>query len=284
MNENSVPVVPEGGNTKTPSVSPKLGNATSKKKTINPAKRWCFTLNNYTEDEISSIVPTINSKCAVAIVGKEVGENGTPHLQGYIEFKKKSRPFTHFKLKRIHWEKCKGTREENVEYCSKELNPLLLLGVEKPYTISFPNFYKWEKIILDTLDQEPSDRKIHWIWEETGCAGKTSFCKYVFLNYKNVVVLSGKAADMKNCIIDYKNTNNCLPRVVLIDIPRSTNTDFLSYQGIEEIKNMFFYSGKYEGGMVCGRPPHMFIFANEPPNYSKCSEDRWIVMDIGEDD
>jgi hypothetical protein len=85
---------------------------------------------------------------------------------------------------------------------------------------------------------------------------------------------------MKNCVLSYYETNNRLPKIVLIDIPRSTNTDFLSYQGIEEIKNMFFFSGKYEGGMVCGKPPHMFIFANEYPNTNKCSQDRWKIKNI----
>ena len=266
MNVPVVPVVPEGGNTKTPSLCEGTEKVSVKKKTINPAKRWCFTLNNYTDDEICSIVPIITKKCSIGIIGKEVGENGTPHLQGYIEFKSKTRPLTHFKSKRIHWEKCKGNRDSNIEYCSKEGNVFFYHGIEKPYNLIIDNFYEWENYVIDILKEEAHERDIHWIWEETGCAGKTTFCKWVYLNYKDVVVLSGKASDMKNCVLSYYETNNRLPKIVLIDIPRSTNTDFLSYQGIEEIKNMFFFSGKYEGGMVCGKPPHMFIFANEYPN------------------
>jgi len=274
-----VPVVPEGGNTITPSSFKVSVKKPKKKQTINPAKRWCFTLNNYSEEEFCSIVPIIRKMCSIGIIGKEVGESGTPHLQGYIEFKKKTRPLTHFKYSRIHWEKCKGNREENIEYCSKE-GDVWRHGFDKPFTIDIDTFYEWENYVIDILKEEPNERHIHWIWEENGCAGKTTFCKWIFMHYKDVVVLSGKAADMKNCIIDFKNTNYRLPKIVLIDIPRSTNTDFLSYQGIEEIKNMFFYSGKYEGGMVCGRPPHLFIFANEYPNTEKCSLDRWKITGI----
>lgn len=280
MNVPFVPVVPEGGNTKTPSLIVKTLEVVSKKKTINPAKRWCFTLNNFTEKEICSIVPTIYKKCNIGIIGKEVGESGTPHLQGYIEFKSKTRPLTHFKLKRIHWEKCKGNRESNIEYCSKDGNVILYHGIEKPYDLIIDKFYEWEQYVIDILKDEPHERHIHWIWEDEGCAGKTTFCKWVYMNYKDVVVLSGKASDMKNCVLSYYETNRRLPKVVLIDIPRSTNTDFLSYQGIEEIKNMFFYSGKYEGGMICGKPPHLFIFANEYPNVNKCSQDRWKIKNI----
>lgn len=43
----------------------------------------CFTLNNYTEDEYQSIC---NLECVYLVVGKETGESGTPHLQGFISF------------------------------------------------------------------------------------------------------------------------------------------------------------------------------------------------------
>jgi len=258
------PCSKEGGNTKTPSSTP------------NPAKRWCFVLNNYTEDEFCSICSKIKAMCSIGIIGKEIGEQGTPHLQGYFEFRKKTRPMTHFHNLRIHWEKCKGNRQSNIDYCSKD-GDIWVHGIDKPFVQEISELYYWEQDIIDIISEEPDDRTINWYWDQDGCAGKTTFCKYIFTHFDGVVVLSGKASDMKNCIVQYKLTNNVLPKIVLIDIPRSTNTEFLSYQGIEEIKNMFFYSGKYEGGMVCGKPPHLFIFANESPKLSKCSLDRWNI-------
>ena len=73
-----------GGNTNSPPVT--------KKKQVSPAKKWAFTYNNYTENEYSSIIEVLKEKCDVAIVGKEIAESGTPHLQGYCEFKVKCRP------------------------------------------------------------------------------------------------------------------------------------------------------------------------------------------------
>jgi len=47
-----------------------------------------------------------------------VGENGTHHLQGYIEMGRPVR-FTHFNLPRAHFEHARGTPDECVAYCTK---------------------------------------------------------------------------------------------------------------------------------------------------------------------
>lgn len=57
------------------------------------ARHWCLTKNNYTpEDEVKfeTSLKDCHSKGLVitAIIAKEIGESGTPHLQGYIHFKK----------------------------------------------------------------------------------------------------------------------------------------------------------------------------------------------------
>lgn len=52
---------------------------------------------------------------------RESGENGTPHYQGYIEFKKPKRVTQLKKIDRaIHWENRRGTQAEAVAYTQKE--------------------------------------------------------------------------------------------------------------------------------------------------------------------
>uniref|UniRef100_UPI004049B2EE hypothetical protein n=7 Tax=Pseudomonadati TaxID=3379134 RepID=UPI004049B2EE len=63
------------------------------------------------------------------------------------------------------------------------------------------------------------------------------------------------------------------------DIPRS-QLDYLSYTGIEEVKNGCFFSSKYESEMVLYNSPHIIVFANEEPTYHKLSSDRWNVVDL----
>ena len=120
-----VPVVPEGGNTISPSV-----------KQISPAICWCFTLNNYTIQDCSSIVLIIRKECKKAIVGYEVGEEcGTPHLQGYFEFKMKKRPIGVFGIKGMSFRKAKGSDKQNDTYCGKGKDVLLRFGYPRPIEI-----------------------------------------------------------------------------------------------------------------------------------------------------
>ena len=81
-------------------------------------RNYCFTINNYTTEELESLGKL---KCKYMIYGKEVGENGTPHLQGFIIWKD-AKSFTATKKslgERAHIEVCAGTPYENFKYCSK---------------------------------------------------------------------------------------------------------------------------------------------------------------------
>lgn len=86
-----------------------------------PKKSYCFTLNNYTEDEYQRVQATCRDESVYAIVGREVGEQGTPHLQGYIRFKRAYRfaTITNRLLPRSHVEVARGSPRSNREYCSK---------------------------------------------------------------------------------------------------------------------------------------------------------------------
>lgn len=258
------------------------GNTSSPpKKRFTASKRWCFTLNNYIQKDVCSIGSAIKEYCRFGIFGKENGEKGTRHLQGYLEFKKKDRPINkkYGWSNKIHWEKAKGDKQDNITYCEKEGGEIFIHPV--PYQVKIENWYDWELEIIKTLKKAPDDRTIYWVWEESGCAGKTVFQKWLFKNLKKrTTTLSGKGSDMKNGIIQYEQKNGNLPEVILINIPRCKK-NFVDFAGIEEIKDMWFFSGKYEGGMVCGPNPHVVVFANEPPNEELLSKDRWEILYIG---
>lgn len=91
----------------------------------NGARYWVFTLNNYTDDEeqfIRALVSSEDNCIGYLAYGREVGENGTPHLQGHLELTKRQtlRQVKAVLSQRAHLEVRKGTFEDSEEYCSKE--------------------------------------------------------------------------------------------------------------------------------------------------------------------
>lgn len=81
-----------------------------------------FTINNYSDLEETLVEGSVGN-CGIKyiIYGREVGESGTPHLQGYIQANHDK--FDRFKNRfgrRIHLEKQKGSSIEARDYCKKD--------------------------------------------------------------------------------------------------------------------------------------------------------------------
>jgi len=85
----------------------------------NGAVHWCITINNYDESTLPGMFE--HSAVAYSIRGFEVGESGTPHIQGYVAFRNRRR------LNQVtaifvgcHAEKKRGTVRQAIDYCKKD--------------------------------------------------------------------------------------------------------------------------------------------------------------------
>lgn len=88
------------------------------------SKDWVLTINNYTDNEEEALQQMVeNGHANYVIFGRERGEGGTPHLQGFIQLKARCR-LASVKaipgLGRAHLEPRRGSVEEASEYCKKE--------------------------------------------------------------------------------------------------------------------------------------------------------------------
>ena len=265
MSEECQVVPEESGNTV--SLSSSSSNALYK---------YDFVLNNYKPEDCAKIREVLSKICKKWVFGYEVGESGTPHLQGFMHLIKKER-ITTLKSKLGSRLSFRGVRNELacIEYCKKDGN-FESFGFPKPIKI-IDKLYPWQQSILDIYLTEPDDRTIHWFWEPTGNVGKSAFVKYMVVKYGVLFCNGGKHSDLVNLVFN-ANMDDC--KCIIWDLPRSTKGK-ISYSTLECVKNGMICNTKYETGNKIFNPPHIFCFANYPPeNPDELSEDKWKVVEL----
>ena len=84
-------------------------------------RNFPFTLNNYTEDDYKLLLH--DTPCRYVVIGKEIGDEGTPHLQGYMCFSTQHSLSSLKSIHRqVHWEakSKKSTHAHCRNYCIKD--------------------------------------------------------------------------------------------------------------------------------------------------------------------
>lgn len=157
------------------------------------SKTWKFTLNNWTPEELDNILHWDVNRLAAA---EEVGEEGTPHLQGFVTFKRAFRLTALKKLQsRAHWEKAlvsdwnyenkdgnKVHRIDNTRQGKRrDIDDAYdAIAAKKPirefvseYKPGFQAMKVYEKLLDVLADPRPNtDIDVRWYYGPTGC-GKT---------------------------------------------------------------------------------------------------------------
>lgn len=242
-------------------------------------KNHFFTWNNYTEEDIDGILEYFNSHAIKYAFQEEIAPTTkTPHLQGMVMFKKECRSTVWDPKSKGHWEKLKVTDGEyQLKVVSRAPNGRQWTkGFPKPVKI-IENLYDWQKEIENIFFTEPDDRSIYWFWEPDGKRGKSGFTKYMVVKHKALFCDGGKKSDLINLVFN-NNMDEC--KCVIWDLPR-TIKGAISYSTLESIKNGMVCNTKYETGVKCFNSPHIFVFANYPPDKpEELSTDRWIIRDI----
>lgn len=87
---------------------------------MSKSRGWCFTINNPTEDDFHD-VEDLKGHAKYYVFGREVGEQGTPHFQGYVLFHH-ARGLAGVKrlLRRAHLEQQRGSCNQAIVYCQKD--------------------------------------------------------------------------------------------------------------------------------------------------------------------
>lgn len=91
-------------------------------------RAWCFTINNYTDEDKKNVLD-LEQLSTYVVCGQEVGERGTPHLQGYVYFRNpRAAGGVSRLIPRAHLSAARGNAQQNRAYCSKDGNLLIEAG------------------------------------------------------------------------------------------------------------------------------------------------------------
>ena len=242
-------------------------------------KAWFFTWNN-PPDSWAEQLRAKFSEADKYVCQMETGESGTPHIQGYVEWRRRKRFGALVRLlPGAHVEKCNNAKAA-AAYCQKvesRSGDTIRKGVRKALVDKIAGkLFPWQLDLDTVLDSDPDDRTILWYSDPKGASGKTSYVRHWLIQHpKTALMVSGKASDIK-CGVKLILDQGQDVEVVFFCFAR-TLQEFVSYQAIEEVKDALFFSGKYEGGVVLFNPPHVVCFANFEPRYEALTHDRWSI-------
>jgi len=83
-------------------------------------KYWMVTINNPTDADLTQCRVVADEHAVYSVFAKEVGEQGTPHVQGFVALKERMRVSALSKLlKRAYLAPCKGSTFSASMYCKK---------------------------------------------------------------------------------------------------------------------------------------------------------------------
>lgn len=244
------------------------------------SRNWCFTVNNYTSEEEELIK---NIKCKYLVYGKEVGDCGTKHLQGFIVFSgvrtldRASRVFN----KRAHLEIKRGSFKEASDYCKKdgevfEKGDLPLdqvckgekekekwknilakayegdetwLAEQYPsiYFRSLPLFRSHKKFDLSVLDYTDADTPHEWWYGETG-SGKSRQLNVQFPDHYPKLVNKWWCAYSGEDVVGIE------------EWPREVNDILISY--LKKWVDRYKFMAEYKGGSFVIRPKKIIVLSN----------------------
>lgn len=131
----------------------------------------------------------------------------------------------------------------------------------------------WQHDIVKICDSPADWRTIYFVYNASGNEGKTQLTKWLQNHYSVCILRPSKAAD---CLYLYNNQP-----IVIFDIPKSTDDQYVPWGALEQIKDGIVFSSKYDTKTKYRTTPcHIFVFSNHPPPVGKYSEDRIKLITI----
>lgn len=236
-------------------------------------RNYCFTWNNYTQKDAEMVV---TYPCKYMVVGHETGENGTPHMQGYVEFASAKNLSTLKKAwgDKPHFEARKGTAKQASDYCKKDGDYIERGEISNQGKRS--DLDEWARMAMDrnialntmiqespkmallyikratemrrlTFEDRTEPPNAVWLWGSTG-VGKT---RMAFDNHNTVYIKDGTM---------WWDGYEQQEAIVIDDFDGKW-----PFRDLLRLLDRYPYQGQVKGGYVKINSPTIYITCDKPP-------------------
>lgn len=136
---------------------------------------------------------------------------------------------------------------------------------------------------LEAALEQQTKRQLLWAYDKKGGAGKTTYVKKLIHTKGAMHCAMGRTCDMMETLSNQLDDGNA-GEICCIDIPKSQYDDTAktwrcNYQAIEQIIDGFIAKTKYNSKMNELGSVKVIITANFPPDQTKMTGDRWVVLE-----
>ena len=129
----------------------------------------------------------------------------------------------------------------------------------------------WQEQVIAIVNTENTNRAVFWVYDNRGGTGKSYLCQYLLKSGNGILF-----ADF-----NYRENSylyNC-ESIVLFDLARSSTAP-TDMRFVEDLKNGYLVSTKFEVKKKIFVSPLVIIFSNELPRQEIPSKDRWKVLEV----
>lgn len=252
------------------------------------SRKWCLTVNNYTEDDCNFFKDYV---AEYIVAGLEVGEKGTPHIQGYFRLKNK-KSFSKIKKEfpRAHISIANGNDVENKVYCLKDGKTLTergslseqgkrndLHGIKDMIengessmrqmigsVSNLQGIRTAEKLLIYLEPARNWECDVYWFWGRSG-TGKS---RRAFETYPDAYICMDT--------IKWWEGYDAHEEVIIDDM----RIDFCSYKQLLRLLDRYAYRVEYKGGSRQLRAKTIVITSCYSPDqlYSSSVEDNYQLI------
>ena len=265
------------------------GNALTSKKPRVQSEYWKCNYHLKEEEDLFKLYELIESTfrplCNKYVFGEEYGKSqSTPHIEGYLIFKKKTEFNSIQKLFQFSdlQKSCKKISQAGIEYCLKEGNTSIRKGIPLPLKL-IKELYPYQQQVIDLIKAEANDRNIIWFFGNKNI-GKTQLLKLLCAQHGCYILPCTK----RHALSQVHRTHSSVELYAI-----NLTADESSYQThelfsiIEAVKDGLFSAafGTEANEMCIFNSKHIVVMANKPPDWNKTEidRDRFLIYRINED-